>query len=849
MDKRAIAAMTALCAAGGAMASSGEGVDTVIADAANPTAQSPFRAPDPRGLGTFRLPVSHTPTGQLYDLPWIAEEPTMRVGRWTCEASLVPEVLLGNAGNRNSLYRQYRDPKSGLGLAYLSLFAIDEADAKYIEAYGGDVGRKDQYYGVLFGRYNDYKVRLSYDETPHFFSNANSYWQGLGSNNLTLPPSLTPGLSTPQQVQAAVANGSGSSIELIRKKFAGRLDYTLTDTLKAYASYTYEKRSGDRPFTAGMFFPIQIGPFNIGGINEMAEPIDYQTHDVAIGIQHAGVLTQWNIMATGSLFRNSNPALTWQNPFDVGSVIPGVDNSANLKYGQMALAPDNSAFNFRGELARRFPDFYNARFNATLSSGRMMQNDTLLPPTINSGVAGTIPPFIYNNDNWNSTDALSRKKSAATIDTQLADLKFQLSPTRESTLRAKVRYYETDNHTSYTAYNPITGQYGYLAMGGGQGNAVPGESGIYTGVENVQYRSIPFDGSKTHYGLDGDYRLGLRTVLTGEYQREEQKIHYRERDETWEDRIKLGLSDRHFDDATLRLSFEHAMKRGSAYNYDPYVQFYTQSLPGFGGQAGVMPFTLAQMRKFDIADRDQQTLNARLNYMITPTLDGGVTLQYKSNRYPADYGRTGRQNQGTANLDLSYTPDPSVTAYAYYGYEQGRMRQRTINDDPNHLAGGSAEAGGVTYPFSNEWSVTTKDRTHSVGMGLKKTFSRGWVLDVNATYSLSTTGIDYSYATPGGATIGDPSAPVPPLGNSYPDERFSQATLSASLLVPVNRNLSTRYFVQYERISISDWHYSGLDSLVLNANGSGAPLNASFIDRGPSSYRVAFFGVQFGLKF
>jgi hypothetical protein len=71
----------------------------------------------------------------------------------------------------------------------------------------------------------------------------------------------------------------------------------------------------------------------------------------------------------------------------------------------------------------------------------------------------------------------------------------------------------------------------------------------------------------------------------------------------------------------------------------------------------------------------------------------------------------------------------------------------------------------------------------------------------------------------------------------------------STLLVPVSKNLNTRYFVQYERISISDWHYSGLGSLVLNANGSGAPLNVSFIDPGPSSYRVAFFGVQIELKF
>jgi MtrB/PioB family decaheme-associated outer membrane protein len=848
MDKRAIAAVTALFASGGAMGNSADGVDTIIANGANPTGQSPLLAPDPRGLGTFRMPVSHTPTGAQYNLPWITEDPTLRVSGWSCSVSLVPEVIAGNADNQNSLYRQYRDPKNGLGLAYLGLSAINEPEAKYLEASAGDVGRKDQYYSLLTGRYNDYKIRLSYDETPHFFSNANSYWQGLGSNNLTLPPGLTPGLSTPQQVQAAVAKGSDWNSELIRKKFASRVDYVLSDTLKLYASYTYEKREGDRPFSAGMFFPIFIAGANVGGINEMAEPISYQTHGLSVGIQHATVLTQWNLMATGSLFRNSNSALTWQNPFDVGSVVPGVDNSANLKYGQMALSPDNAAFNIRGELAQRFPDFHNARLNATVSTGRMLQNDTLLPPTINSGAAGTVPPYTYNNDNWNTTDALSRTKSAAAIDTYLGDLKFQISPNRESTLRAKVRYYETVNHTSYTAYNPITGQYGYLAQGGGQGNVIPGESGIYTGVENIHYRSIPFDGSKTDYGIDGDYRLGMKTNLTAEYLHQDQKIHFRERDRTWEDRVKLGLNDRHFEDATLRLSFEQAVKRGSTWNYDPYIPFYTQSLPGFAGQDDLNPHTLAQMRKFDIADRDQQILNARLNYMFSPTLDGSVTLQYRSDRYPADYGRVGRQNQGSLGLDLSYTPGTSLTAYAYYGYDQGRLKQRNINDNANDIIG-SADAGGDVYPFTNEWSATSTDRTHSLGMGLKKTFKRGWVLDINATYALSTTGIDYTYATPGGATLGDPTIVVPPLGNSYPNQRYSQATLAASLLVPVSKTLTTRYFVQYERVSISDWHYSGLGGLVMNTNDTGAPLNVSFIDPGPSSYRVAFFGVQLELKF
>ena len=52
---------------------------------------------------------------------------------------------------------------------------------------GGGVGRTDQYYGVDVGRYNTWRVRGWFSETPHVFTSTyRSLWDGVDSAALTL---------------------------------------------------------------------------------------------------------------------------------------------------------------------------------------------------------------------------------------------------------------------------------------------------------------------------------------------------------------------------------------------------------------------------------------------------------------------------------------------------------------------------------------------------------------------------------------------------------------------------------------------------------------------------------------
>ena len=246
----------------------------------------------------------------------------------------------------------------------------------------------------------------------------------------------------------------------------------------------------------------------------------------------------------------------------------------------MALAPNNEAYSIKAELSRAFPELRHSRVDASVSVGRMTQNADLLAPTLNTGMGGN-GPFTWNNADWNTTAALSRASSEARIDTALVNVQLSSAVLDSVAMRVKARYYETRNHTDYTAYNPIAGQYGYLAEGGGQGTVVPGESGIYgPGSASIHYRSIPFDGSQQNLGLESDWRVASKITLTGSLERESYLRHHRERTRTNDDKVKLGIADRDIGDGTLRASYEIDSRGGSPYNYGPYAAYYTSSLPG-----------------------------------------------------------------------------------------------------------------------------------------------------------------------------------------------------------------------------------------------------------------------------
>lgn len=857
------------------------GVGAEPGNALNPTPVNPSTAGrwiHPEGMGG-RIPVSRTPSGLLYDIPLDpGEEPEAKEGGdWKASGFVEAGGLRIGGDNRSQGFRNYKDVKSGLYFNNFGVLSEKRDEARFVEAVGGGIGRHDAFYRFQFGRYNDWKVSAFYDETPQVFTATyRSLWNGLGSSTLSLS-SLTPGGTNPANttqtnIKNTLATTANTELGVIRRKTGARLDMNLTDAWKFYTSFTDEKRKGSRPFGA------VFGGGGGGGNIEIAESINYETRDFLAGLEFSDLTSGFNLRASASFFRNDVDTMTFQNPLFVTLNGSNGLNPTTFTQGRFDLPPSNEHYNLKGEYARALPDFYRGNFTATVALGSMRQNDNLIAPTQFPLTGGTVAAGGASLANvWNTPAALSQLSAGARIDTRLADLGLSLKPASGLDVKGKLRYYETSNSMQYQSCNPLTGQWGRLLNDGsglslGTANTTAGVNPVGTSANafnaancnlaatqalslvpsagNIPIRSVPFDYAQLNTSLAADYRLGRASSVNAAIERESYRREYRERDRTWEDKIKLGYVDRGAIDGMIRLSYEHARRRGSEYNTNPYLPFLSASL-GPTPAAGVVNMsswirTIQQFRKFDLADRDQNILNGRVNYTILPSLDGALTVQMKDALFPAQYGRTDHQKSNSLTLDLSYQDTSSAVLYGYYSYQSGRMEQKgvqttgicnlraagvTATNWPDFC--GTASATSPLFPENRGWDVASRDRNDVIGVGFQHDFGKV-KLDTNFTRSLGRTHIGYTYNP---AALGMTAVQVALAGNGLSDLTFAQNVFSVNALLPLEKDLSLRVLYGYESGKIRDWHYDGVAANPMPAN------NAVYLDAGPKDYRATTIGV------
>lgn len=707
-------------------ADSAAGVGDDLGNVLNPGGLRTIPERDPESLDAW--PDERTPTGKLLGWPARVPETSRTASGWQYHGQVEIGGMASGGDTGNAWFRQYQDlPTSGLYLNNVSLQAeqLDPGKGYFIEALGAGVGYRDQYEGVKLGRYNDWSVRLFYNETPHVFtSRYRSLWSGVGSGDLTLK-GLTPGgtgvlnrdgtanaassqAATIKNLNTAIQAVEDSELSLVRETGGVSFDKYISNAWRFMASYSKEHREGSRPFGA------VFGGGGGGGSIEIPESIDYDTHDILAALRYDDGLNSLDLRANVSLFRNNIDTQSFENPLyvttnSIAAVAPNVLDPTLFTSGRYDLYPDNDYYNLRAEYGRSLPAWYDSRLTATVSLGKMTQNDDLIAPTT-YGLNGIAINGVSAADKWNTTSALSRQSADAEIDTKLFDVALSMRPTGKLSLDGKLRYYATDNKTDYLACNPLTGQWGRLINDGSGGafvtpNTTAGNNpagtslaaynaagcnltavqalGLVPSAGNVNIRNVPYEYDKTNLEFGGEYRLARGQTITGRIGREQYHREHRERDTTWEDMLKLGYLNRAFEWGTLRASAEVGRRRGDSYDADPYEEFYSASL----GPEPTARLTnvaswihaMSSFRKFDLADRDRLALDLRLDLIARSDLDVGISGQYRRNRYPSsDFGRTDDQTQGTATLDVNWQPSARFGLYGYYSYQQSAMQQAGI---------------------------------------------------------------------------------------------------------------------------------------------------------------------------
>jgi hypothetical protein len=385
--------------------------------------------------------------------------------------------------------------------------------------------------------------------------------------------------------------------------------------------------------------------------------------------------------------------------------------------------------------------------------------------------------------------------------------------------------------------------------------------------------------------VTADYRLGRASSVNGAIERESFRRDFRERDKTWEDKVKLGYVDRGMLEGMIRVSYEYARRRGGEYDSNPYEPFYSASFgPTPAADTVAMQswfHSIAQFRSFDLADRNQNVLNGRVNYAFHQNLDGAFTVQLKDADFPGQYGRTGRQRTNSATVDLSYQSGPTAVVYGFYSYQSGTMDQKgvhpnscilgstyyfysngqvldartgaaapatpagaTLVSTQNVVAGnwqalcGSASPTSPLFPESRAWDVGSKDDSNVLGAGIRYDFGKVQ-LDTSFTRALGRTRISYAYNP---AALGMSAVQASLAGSGMSDLTFAQNVFSASLFVPLKKDVVMRVLVRHETGKIRDWHYDGVAANPMPAN------NAAYLDAGPQDYRSTLLGVLFQIR-
>ncbi len=773
-----------------------------------PGTLGPLAAPPAEdGMSYVTEGARRSPTGILYPhppAPGPEAGPDSGGGPGWVVHGFLEAGALGVSGDTNAAkFREYGDWRDDPVVRAFSILAEQPEKALYVSFTGGAAGRADQYYELTAGKYGEFRFTGFFNQTPHVFAtNARSLWEGVGSGRLTLPAALVPGNNTLGDIEAALAGISETTLKISREKAGFTLSYLPLPEWELFGRFASEWRDGARPFGGAFSFP------SLGGLSETVEPIEDQTFTVLAGLRYLGEQQQGSLAYEGSFYRNDLASLTFENPFFLGG--PG---GFSPEQGRFALAPDNDSHTLRGDFGAALP--WSGRATLGFSYTRMEQNDDLLPPTVNSGLAGH-PASPVNLDNFNTLAALSRTSAEAKIDTLLLHGSLSAQPTPKLRLRAALRYYDEDNDTDYTALNPLTGEYGYIITDGGLGSIIPFENGIFIPGrpgDNVRFRNAPFARREFMVTLDADYRLFERTRLGLRYQHEDASRDHRQREDTREDRIRLELSNRKFSKATLRVSYEYASRGGSAYEANPFAPFTTESLPEFTARFadGPAPGTLADLRQFDVASRERHIFNARANFLLSDAMDGLISVRYEDEDYGAAFGLKSA-DRIALNGEWSYQISTVASVFAYYSYQNGDRAFAGINDNGPASADGSA--GGPVFPLANAWTESVGELSHVAGFGGRRNFGPVMV-EVDYGFSYSKTAIDFAFNTTGAFHNLFTEAEA---GDGFPDQIYRSHLLQADALWTVTEALKIRFLYRFEKVDMEDFRFDGLDAQLIGNN-------------------------------
>jgi MtrB/PioB family decaheme-associated outer membrane protein len=257
-----------------------------------------------------------------------------------------------------SKFNEYRDLSNGV----LSNFDFRGRSSRYwLDAFGENLGRDDQYLNFRGGLYDVFKYRLYSDALKHnFLFNGITPYAGAGGPAVTATfPSLNP--------------ATWNSLDIGYKRRDDGLAFEFQGVAPWYfrAEGNQVSWSGSKPGASSQ----GLSPGN--GFVDLSFPVDYKTRNATIEAGYNTKAMHFDLSWMTSKFENDNEKLTWTNGF--------LGNGTDTTY----LAADNRYTRLAGNATlRQLP--MGSTFAARFTSDELKSSTALGTTVLNSG--GAIAP-------------------------------------------------------------------------------------------------------------------------------------------------------------------------------------------------------------------------------------------------------------------------------------------------------------------------------------------------------------------------------------------------------------------------------------------------------------------------
>jgi len=339
--------------------------------------------------------------------------------------------------------------------------------------------------------------------------------------------------------------------------------------------------------------------------------------------------------------------------------------------------------------------------------------------------------------------------------------------------------------------------------------------------------------------LSGRYQIASPAALTlGIGWEGWNRSHQWEVTETNEALAKASFDYTPTDWLLARASSTMGFRRGNFYNHVAFWEANDNQPPGFAGSGS----QLAELRKFNEADRNQFNLSLLLQLTPVDSVSISPTGSYKNTQYIAsglshngtwfNTAQLGLQTviSWTAGLDVNWTPSDRLTFNAGYMYESIFQKQRGRNNGPNDP--------------SMDWISDNTDQFNTFTASMKATVIPDKLnFKLGATYSQALGRVQQYTPNATGSSVYSANQPND-VAWRWPAFYDQLARLDAALDYTFAKHWTAKFFYAYESFVNSDWQTGALTP-ALTPNGSGSV----FLGQNWRNYTAQILGVTLKYKF